>query len=141
MAAAELIVDVHHHYMPAKLFDRLAAQTGGKRIVTDQISLTLHPSRKDLEAHIKAMDEAGVTYSILTDQVQVMGTDVAKTLNDGVAEVEHKYPDRFRSAIHLPVHEPEAAKRELQRGIDELGLRAVALLACHLEIQLDNPAM
>ena len=141
MASAELIVDVHHHYMPAFLFDRLAAQAGGKRIVTKEISLTLHPSRKDLETHLKVMDEAGVTVSILTDQVQVMGAEVAKALNDGIAEVENKHPTRFRGAIHLPIHEPEAAKRELERGINELGLRAVALLACHLDIQLDNPIM
>ena len=141
MTSAEMVVDVHHHYMPALLFARLAAQAGGKRIVTKEISLTLHPSRKDLDAHIKAMDEAGVTVSILTDQVQVMGADVARALNDGVAEVEKKHPKRFRSAIHMPVHEPEAAKRELERGIKDLGLRAVALLACHLDIQLDNPAM
>ncbi len=141
MAQTEPIVDVHHHYMPAVLFDRLAAQAGGKRIVTKEISLTLHPSRKDLEAHIKCMDDSGVTVSILTDQVQVMGAEVAKALNDGVAEVQQKHPTRFRSAIHLPIHEPDAAKRELARGISELGLRAVALLACHLDVQLDNPIM
>jgi predicted TIM-barrel fold metal-dependent hydrolase len=141
MAAAEFIVDVHHHYMPAVLFDRLAAQAGGKRIVTNEISLTLHPSRKDLEAHLKTMDESGVAVSILTDQVQVMGAEVAKALNDGIAEVERKHPTRFRGAIHLPIHEPEAAKRELERGINELRLRAVALLACHLDVQLDNPIM
>lgn len=88
MAAAELIVDVHHHYMPEMLFDRLAKMAGGKRIVTNEISLTLHPSRKDLEAHIQCMDEAGITVSILTDQVQVMGAEVARALNDGIAEVE-----------------------------------------------------
>jgi 6-methylsalicylate decarboxylase len=141
MAAAEFIVDVHHHYMPAVLFDRLAAQAGGKRIVTNEISLTLHPSRKDLEAHLKTMDDSGVAVSILTDQVQVMGAEVAKALNDGIAEVERKHPTRFRGAIHLPIHEPEVAKRELERGINELGLRAVALLACHLDVQLDNPIM
>jgi len=141
MASADLIVDVHHHYMPAMLFDRLAKQAGGKRIVTNEISLTLHPSRKDLEAHIKAMDDAGVTYSILTDQVQVMGAEVARALNDGVAEVEKHHPKRFRSAIHMSIHEPESAQRELERGIHELGLRSVALLACHLDIQLDNPLM
>jgi predicted TIM-barrel fold metal-dependent hydrolase len=141
MASAEFIVDVHHHYMPAVLFDRLAAQAGGKRIVTKEISLTLHPSRKDLESHIQCMDEAGIAVSILTDQVQVLGAEVARTLNDGIAEVEKKYPKRFRGAIHLPIHEPEAAKRELERGINELGLRAVALLACHLEVQLDDPIM
>ena len=141
MAPAELIVDVHHHYMPATLFDRLAAQAGGRRIVTNEISLTLHPSRKDLEAHIKTMDEAGVTVSILTDQVQVMGAEVARLLNDGIAEVERRHPTRFRGCIHLPIREPEAAKRELERGIKELGLKAVALLACHLDVQLDNPVM
>ena len=141
MASTELIVDVHHHYMPAALFDRLAKQAGGRRIVTDEISLTLNPSRKDLEAHLRVMDEAGVTVSILTDQVQVMGADVARMLNDGIAEVEKKHPTRFRGAIHLPIHEPEAAKRELGRGIEDLGLRAVALLACHLDVQLDNPVM
>jgi predicted TIM-barrel fold metal-dependent hydrolase len=141
MATAEMIVDVHHHYMPPVLFDRLAAQAGGKRIVTKEISLTLHPSRKDLAAHIQSMDEAGVAVSILTDQVQVMGAEVARALNDGVAEVEKRHPTRFRSAIHIPVHEPQAAVRELERGIHELGLRAVALLACHLDIQLDNPIM
>jgi predicted TIM-barrel fold metal-dependent hydrolase len=141
MASADLIVDVHHHYMPAMLFDRLAKQAGGKRIVTNEISLTLHPSRKDLEAHVKAMDDAGVTYSILTDQVQVMGAEVARALNDGVAEVEKQHPKRFRSAIHMAIHEPESAQRELERGIHELGLRSVALLACHLDIQLDNQLM
>ena len=61
MTHAEMIVDVHHHYMPAVLFDRLAAQAGGKRIVTREISLTLHPSRKDLASHLQTMDEAGVS--------------------------------------------------------------------------------
>src|SRR3989304_2202193 len=89
---AELIIDVHHHFMPPILFDRLAAQAGGKRIVTKEISLTLHPSRKDLEAHIKCMDEAGITVAILTDQVQVMGAEVARALNDGIAEIEARDP-------------------------------------------------
>lgn len=141
MAAKELVVDVHHHFMPPALFDRLAAQAGGRRIVTNEISLTLNPSRKDLDAHIKVMDEAGIEKAVLTDQVQVMGADVARMLNDGIAEVERKYPSRFLGAIHLPVHERGAAERELKRGIEELGLRAVALLACHLDIQLDNPVM
>ncbi|MGH7843914.1 MAG: amidohydrolase family protein [Candidatus Binatia bacterium] len=141
MAADELIIDVHHHYMPGALFDRLAAQAGGPRIVTHELSLTLNPSRKDLEAHLRVMDESGVKLAVLTDQVQVMGAGVARMLNDGIAEVQRKHADRFLGAIHLPVHEPEAAKRELARGIDELGLRAVALLACHRDVQLDDPVM
>jgi hypothetical protein len=41
MAAADLIVDVHHHYLPPPLFDHLAARATGKRIVTSELSLTL----------------------------------------------------------------------------------------------------
>jgi predicted TIM-barrel fold metal-dependent hydrolase len=70
-----------------------------------------------------------------------MGAEVARLLNDGIAEIQRKHPTRFRGCIHLPIHEPDAAKRELERGINELGLRAVALLACHLDVQLDNPTM
>jgi predicted TIM-barrel fold metal-dependent hydrolase len=141
MTPTDRIVDVHHHYLPAPLFDRLAAQAGGRRIVTNEISLTLNPSRKDLDAHLNVMDEAGVKTAVLTDQVQVMGAEVARMLNDGIAGAQRKHPDRFLGAVHLPVHEPAAAERELARGIDELGLRAVALLACHLDVQLDNPVM
>jgi len=141
MNTTEFVVDVHHHFMPPVLFDRLAAQAGGRRIVTNEISLTLNPSRKDLDAHVKVMDEAGIETAVLTDQVQVMGADVARMLNDGIADVQRKHPDRFLGAIHLPIHEAGAAERELKRGIEELGLRAVALLACHLDVQLDNPVM
>jgi aminocarboxymuconate-semialdehyde decarboxylase len=139
--AVELVVDVHHHYLPGPLFDRLAAQAGGRRIVTPEISLTLNPSRRDLEAHLRVMDEAGVQWAVLTDQVQVLGDEVARLLNDGMAQAQREHPDRFLSAIHLPVHEPVAATRELARGIEELGLRAVGLLASHLHIQLDDPSM
>ncbi len=141
MASAESIVDVHHHFLPGALFDRLAAQAKGLRIVTPEISMTLSPARRDLETHLKVMDEAGVKMALLTDQVQVLGSEVARMLNDGIARVERSNPDRFLGAIHLPVHEPEAAKRELARGIDELGLRAVAMLACHLHVQLDDTVM
>ena len=87
------------------------------------------------------MDEAGITVSILTDQVQVMGAEVARALNDGIAEVEKKHPTRFRGAFICRFTNPKRAKRELERGMNELGLRAVALLACHLDVQLDNPVM
>lgn len=141
MTGTDPIVDVHHHYLPPPLFDRLAAAATGRRIVTPELSLTLSPARRDAAAHLKVMEEAGVGMAVLTDMVQVLGAETARLLNDGIAEMERRNPARFLGAIHLPVHEPKAAERELQRGIDELGLRAVALLASHLHVQLDDPVM
>jgi predicted TIM-barrel fold metal-dependent hydrolase len=111
MPSSEWIVDVHHHYLPAALFDRLAAQAGGRRIVTNEISLTLNPSRKDMEAHLKVMDEAGVKTAVLTDQVQVMGAEVARMLNDGIAEVERRHPDRFLGAISIAASSGRSRRR------------------------------
>src|ERR1041384_6619797 len=105
MAANEFVVDVHHHFMPPALFDRLAAQAGGRGIVTYEIKLTLHPSRKGPGALIKVTDEGGINTALSTDQVQVMGAVVARILNAGIAEVQPKSPDRFGGAVHLPVHE------------------------------------
>jgi hypothetical protein len=123
MASAEFIVDVHHHYMPATLFDRLAAQAGGRRIVTNEISLTLHPSRKDLEAHLSVMDAAGVTVSILTDQVQVLGAEVARLLNDGIAELNES-TRRVSAAAFICLSMSRMRQNvELERGIDEWDCR------------------
>lgn len=141
MSSPELVVDVHHHYLPPPVFDRLAAQAWGRRLVTPELSLTLSPNRRDLEAHLRVMDEAGVQWAILTDQVQVLGDEVCRLLNDGLAAAQHQHPTRLLGAIHLPVHEPRAAQRELTRGVEALGLRAVALLAAHGRVQLDDPVM
>jgi hypothetical protein len=83
MASAELIVDVHHHYMPAVLFGTASPHKLAAAAWVPTKSADLAPFPERSEAHIKTMDEAGVTVSILTDSGQVMGAEVAKLLNDG----------------------------------------------------------
>lgn len=142
MSAHELVVDVHHHYLPRPVFDRLAAQTTARRLVTPEMSLTLSPNLPDLEAHLQVMDEAGVDVALLTNAAaSVLGHEVCSLINDGMARAAREHPRRLVGSIHLSVHEPEAAQRELARGIEELGLRAVALLATHRQVQLDDPLM
>lgn len=41
--------------------------------------------------------------------------------NDALAEIVARRPDRFRAFAALPMQDPEAAARELQRGVRDLG--------------------
>ena len=79
---------------------------------------------------IAAMDDAGIDVQVLsltTPGVQSLATDQAVALarlsNDRVAEVIAGRPDRFQGFATLPTSAPEAAARELERGVRELGLQ------------------
>ena len=55
------------------------------------------------------------------------GLDVARFLNDDVAKKVKKYPDRFIGLGTLPMQDPELAAKELERCIQELGLKGVQI--------------
>ena len=108
----------------------------------NEISLTLHPSRKDLEARIQCMDEAGITVSILTGPGAGDGRRSRARSERRHRRSRTKHPRRFRGCIHLPSSRtPKPPSASSNGASTRLGLRAVALLACHLDVQLDNPVM
>lgn len=123
------VIDVHHHFLPRIVFDELKAQAGGaRRLVDDRISITLTDDIHRVESHLQAMDEGGVDVAILTySGVSVLGMDTCRKLNDGLAEVQRDNPGRLYGAVHVPLQEPDLAPAELERGVRDLGLIAVAL--------------
>jgi aminocarboxymuconate-semialdehyde decarboxylase len=55
------------------------------------------------------------------------GLDVARWLNDHVAGVVRDNPQRFRALATLPMQDPDAACRELERCVRDLGLPGVQI--------------
>jgi predicted TIM-barrel fold metal-dependent hydrolase len=53
--------------------------------------------------------------------------EAARLLNDAYADVASKYPDRLAAFVSLPLPHIEAALREMERGLDELGMLGVAM--------------
>ena len=51
----------------------------------------------------------------------VLAVELSYRANDALAEVMARRPDRFRAFAALPMQDPEAAARELQRGVRDLG--------------------
>jgi predicted TIM-barrel fold metal-dependent hydrolase len=137
------VIDVHHHFLPRAVFDALKAEAGGAvRLVNDRISITLRDDLHSVDAHLRAMDEGGVDTAILTySGVSILGMDTCRGLNDGFAEIQRQHRPRLYGACHVALQEPEASLPELERGIRELGLVAVALPTSALGVTLDSPTL
>ncbi len=93
----------------------------------------------DIERKIRDMDEAGIDVSVLSINmpgperlVPELGLAGAKACNDFVAEVIHKYPDRFAGLACLPWQDVPAAIEEMDRAVDKLGFRGIVLYS-HIE--------
>lgn len=87
------------------------------------------------EKRIEECETCGVRVQVLST-VPVMfsywakpehGYEVARFLNDDIAEAVRKYPRRFIGLGTLPLQAPELALRELDRCVKELGFRGVQI--------------
>jgi aminocarboxymuconate-semialdehyde decarboxylase len=58
--------------------------------------------------------------------------DLARFLNDHIAEVVRAYPTRFAGLATIPLQSPDLAARELERCVRELGLRG-AQIGTHVD--------
>lgn len=136
------VVDVHHHFLPRAVFDRLKDQAGGaRRLVNDVISITLTDHLHDVDEHLRTMQQGGVDLAILTySGVSVLGSDICRLLNEGMALVESQARGTLYGSVHVSLADDNAA-REIERGARELGLRAVALPTSEPGIALDAPRL
>ena len=142
-AARAATIDLHHHYIPRSVFDDLVDRAGGRpRLVTDELSVTLDPRLPDLDEHIGIMEDAGVDAVVLTyAALSVLGPAACQTINDAMAEAARHHPGVLHGAIHVDVDHPADAGAEIVRGVEELGLRALALPTSGRRVLLDDPAL
>ena len=86
----------------------------------------------DLEdERLTRMDNTGIELALLSLNApgvqRILDADeamsVAQKANDRMAEAVAKHPDRYAALAALPMHDAEAASRELTRCVRELGFR------------------
>lgn len=140
------IVDVHNHYYPPRY---LAALARGKSAVAtsrdEDGNVRLHypgdyntafPGQRDLEIRRRMCEETGLdvqVYSMTTPGVHVetpaAAVRLAEMVNDEFAEGVARHRGRFAAMATLPLNDPAASVRELERAVRQLGLPGAMLFS------------
>jgi predicted TIM-barrel fold metal-dependent hydrolase len=104
--------------------------TETKTIVEEEgvAKANVHAQLFDLDAQIHDMVRARIDVAM---QTCILGWDATlencRLLNDYAATIQKEYPGRFIGSAYVPLLEGEAGLDELQRSVDELGLKGVMI--------------
>ena len=140
MLKGHTVVDVHHHYIPSEVLhnledylpkeiniekkgERVSFWRGGIELLTPDTILM-----PDIDKQIVDMDAGGVDIAVCSiSSVQEFCTlKMARVVNDGMAAIQQKYPDRVWGLIHVPPFH-EGALDEVERGAKDLGLKGICI--------------
>lgn len=139
-------IDIFCHIMPPKYLQIL-----GKKIapeVLKHLPSNFLPALGDLGLRFKVMDHYPDRVEILTvanPPVETMlqaadAVEVSRRVNDELAELVDKYPDRFVGAVaSLPMNDVDEALKETDRTIKELNFKGVQLFTNIMGKPLDSP--
>jgi predicted TIM-barrel fold metal-dependent hydrolase len=130
--ADRMKIDAFPHILPRKYFDRMITVAPPGLALQKRMSGI--PVLIDVDLRLRIMDRYEGYVQILTlanPPIEVVGgptvsPDLARLANDEMAALVARYPDRFVGFVaSLPMNNPEAALREIDRAIDDLGATGV----------------
>jgi aminocarboxymuconate-semialdehyde decarboxylase len=141
-------IDIHTHILPEHLPDWAAKfgydgfvrldhhKTGCARMMIDgKVFREITENSWDPAVRIKECDAHSVRMQVLST-VPVLfsywakasdGLDIARFLNDHIADVVTRHPGRFIGLGTLPMQSPDLAVKELERCVKELGLAGIEI--------------
>jgi aminocarboxymuconate-semialdehyde decarboxylase len=141
-------VDIHCHVRSDKANEMVAGNTQVSRWfleeaaspqsqeVNRQNGVRTHTQAISAEQRIADMDRMGIDIQAISPMPRQtyygadadLGLAVSQVINDNLAEMVGKYPDRFVGLGTIPFQAPELAIRELERLHDSLGFRGIEIL-------------
>jgi len=151
-------VDLHNHVIPQTIVDAIAAtperftaridRSGPiTKIIHDQgYAYPLFPEFVDVAAKIESMDRRKIDIAVLSTAPTMYfywadaatAADAARLINDGIAAMVAQRPDRLRGMGTLPMQDPAAAVRELERCVDLYDFRAIEIGTSVEGVQLSD---
>ena len=136
-------IDIYAHIVPKKFIEAAEKFTQSGHIIRKYV--TNCPTVNDWEHRFRIMDKYGAYMQVLT----VSGThsvmfgdkaaELAKIVNDEVAEIISKYPERFIAGVAtLPMNNMDAALKEMDRALNDLNLKGVQIWTSKNTMPLDS---
>jgi aminocarboxymuconate-semialdehyde decarboxylase len=140
------IIDFHNHYYPPRYLKALQSGESTVQVTfNDQGHALIHypgdyniavPGQIDLNIRVKMLDDLGIdrqVYTLTTPGTHVetpaTATRLASMVNDEFAEGIAVHPGRFTALATLPLNDPAASVKELDRAIRQLKFRGAMLFS------------
>jgi aminocarboxymuconate-semialdehyde decarboxylase len=140
------IIDFHNHYYPPEYIEELRTGPSKISVSTDadgnpllhspgDINIVV-PGHRDINFRQNVLDGLGIDMQVIT--FTAPGTTIetpersvalAQMVNDCLAKIVAERPKRFTSLATLPLNDPTASVRELERVTNELGFKGVMLFS------------
>ena len=139
-------IDFHCHLYPEEYLKRLEASKGDVRIERNDKGerLILSMGAKagpitedyfDIEVRLDKIKQNDIDMQILTtphpgiDRFSAAeSVEMSRVINDGLAKVVKKYPQNFQALAMLPLIDTQAALKELNRTVLDLGFKGICML-------------
>ena len=146
------VIALEEHFTAPHLVERIDKAAIAARGFRPRTLPKEGPTPMELAAEIgperiRRMDEAGIDLQILSntgpgpDLVPgEAGADLARAMNDYLAEKVAEYPDRLAGFAVLPMAAPEACADELRRAVKDLGFPGALINGVTDGSFLDDPA-
>ena len=124
-------IDIFAHIVPPKIKDLMFQKEFALSKIVESCTALY-----DLDVRFRIMDRHPDVVQVLTftgvSFEELVGpkeeVDLAKRINDEMAELVYKYPDRFAAGVAvLPMSDINASLREIDRAINDLKLRGILL--------------
>ncbi len=123
-----MIIDFEHHLFmqeelqkgnskSGKIYERYWDQSG-------RIGFRIYEEASHVDRYLQFMDEAGIDVAVLTTN-RISGLEQTRRWNDFCAKVVRENPKRFVGFACIPPLGGKPAFEELERAIQELGLKGV----------------
>ena len=143
MAEKWLVIDAHTHFLPEEAVTK-ARVSGGfdfPALLRGEMSVP-YKRIQDIEGILRIMEGAGVDMAVLNNAAwAAQGLEVCKALNDGYARAERDYPGKFILCGHVPLQAGQDVVDEIERCINELGLKGMSVVSSLSEVTLDSPEL
>lgn len=127
-------IDIFCHIFPRNFYERMLALPEKGSSIKKRVSEI--PSIVDLDVRFRMMDRFSdyiQVVSLPAPPIESLGDatatpELAEIANDGLAELVAKHPDRFAGFVAgLPMNNPGAAVKEIERAILKLGASGVQI--------------
>ena len=138
-------LDIYNHVFPVPFFKKMEEVIPDKGPIKRWLNI---PVLYDIDARLRMMETFGDYQQILSLSAPpieyIADPDVtpelARLANDGMAALCRQHPDRFPSFIaSLPLNNPDAAVKEVDRAIKDLDARGIQIFSNVNGKPLDEP--